>query len=98
MNSRGISLAAAAVLLVALTPLAFAQPQATQPTTPAPLVGDWFWGTISPTRYWNRDTGEFVGHGYGGSVSYVFEKDGTYKRYFYMETRLYGDVSTVFSA
>ena len=67
-------------------------------TVPAELVGDWFWGNISPTRYWNRDTGEFLGHGYSGALSYVFEKDGTYKRYFYLETRLGGDVSGIFSA
>ena len=65
---------------------------------PAALVGDWFWGNVSPTRYWNRDTGDFVGHGYSGALSYVFNKDGTYQRYFYLETRLYGDVSGLFSA
>jgi hypothetical protein len=65
---------------------------------PAGLVGDWFWGTVSPTRYWDRDTGDFVGHGYSGALSYVFAADGTYKRYFYLETRLGGDVSGIFSA
>jgi len=61
-------------------------------------VGDWFWGNISPTRYWDRDTGDFLGHGYSGALSYVFAADGTYKRYFYLETRLGGDVSGIFTA
>ena len=74
------------------------QPAAGESAVPAELVGDWFSGTVSPTRYWNRDTGEFVGHGYSGALSYVFEKGGTYKRYFYLEIRLGGDVSSIFSA
>jgi hypothetical protein len=72
----------------------------TRPATPLPagLAGDWFWGSISPTKYWDRDTGEFVGHGYSGALSYVFGADGTYKRYFYLEQRLGGETSGIFSA
>ena len=43
-------------------------------TTPAPRVGDWFWGTNSPTRYWNADTGEFVGRS-GGNLDHVIPRD-----------------------
>lgn len=114
MARLNVPLTAPAIVVLALAALAFAQegkpaersaPAANGPATatrkaavPAGLVGDWFWGTVSPTRYWDRDTGDFVGHGYSGALSYVFAADGTYKRYFYLETRLGGDVSGVFSA
>jgi hypothetical protein len=78
-----------------------ARAPATRPSAaavPEALVGDWFWGNVSPTRYWDADTGDFVGHGYSGALSYVFAKDGTYRRYFYLETRLGGSVSGIFSA
>lgn len=88
-------------LLVLMVGLSFAEgvvAEEKKDAVPPALVGDWFWGNVSPTRYWNRDTGDFVGHGYSGALSYVFNKDGTYRRYFYLETRLYGDVSGLFSA
>jgi hypothetical protein len=46
---------------------------------PAALVGSWFWGTASATRYVDSRTGDFVGNGGGGGVTYEFRADGTYR-------------------
>jgi len=52
---------------------------AAQQRIPAGLVGTWFWGTVSATRYVDSKTGDFVGNGGGGGVTYVFKADGTYQ-------------------
>jgi hypothetical protein len=65
---------------------------------PPGLAGDWFWGTVSPTQYRDRDTGEILGRGYSGALSYVFREDGTYQRHFYLEQRLGDSTSSIFSA
>jgi hypothetical protein len=77
---------------------AAAGPTSKDSALPAGIAGDWFWGTVSPTRYRDRNTGDLLGHGYSGALSYVFEPDGTYKRYFYLETRVIDETSSLFSA
>jgi hypothetical protein len=82
-NAVGIGVAGAALAMAAV--IAF--PQTARPAlqdskkVPAAVVGSWTWGTVSPGRYVNKITGEYVGHAGGGAVSHFFAADGTYTRY-----------------
>lgn len=103
VTCASLALAAAGVMARQEKQEAQPRPQRQEPAggkgaVPAAVAGDWFWGTVSPTRYRDRDTGDLLGHGYSGALSYVFEKDGTYKRYFYLETRVVDETSSLFSA
>jgi hypothetical protein len=92
---HSISFAAAAVLVAAACLAAPARiqgqvtkaktvksPAATRPAgrVPAALAGTWTWGTVSPGRYVDKVTGDYVGHAGGGATSYYFGKDGSHKR------------------
>lgn len=52
---------------------------------PAEMVGEWKWGTINPRTFYDKDSGAYLGHGGGMSCYFVFGKDGTYHKYFYVE-------------
>jgi hypothetical protein len=56
-------------------------------TTPKPLVGKWMYGSVSPTTYWDADTGVFQGNARGSSGIYEFDDAGHYKEYIYLELR-----------
>jgi hypothetical protein len=61
--------------------------QAAKPApVPAGLAGEWYRGSVSLARYVDARTGAYVGHNGGGSRTWVFAKDGTYKRYVYIDT------------
>lgn len=55
-------------------------------TTPAQVVGEWRYTTVSGKSYWDGSTGQYLGHGGGNSETYVFAKDGTFKDYVYIES------------
>lgn len=108
-----VTTAACAALTCCAASIAAAVPTPQQPspakaTAPAPrpgkiavpaeALGEWFWGTTSPLTYRDALTGDYVGQGYGGALTYIFYKNGTYKRYFFLETRLGSDYSSIFSA
>lgn len=57
---------------------------------PADLVGDWLYGTISPTNFWDDHTGQYEGSAYGISDYYRFDGDGTFEEYTYLYTQSYG--------
>lgn len=57
---------------------------------PSSLAGDWFYGTISPTNFYDDHTGEYSGNAYGIGVYMQFAPNGTYKEYFYAYTQTYG--------
>jgi hypothetical protein len=92
-----------AILPVGLTGAARAQGAAEKPSNPkatkvpASVVGEWFWGTVSPSYYVDRNTGEFLGNSSGGGSSFVFKADGTYQRYVLIQTRLGGSTSEIFA-
>jgi hypothetical protein len=54
------------------------------------LVGTWGFTTISGTTYWDAQTGAYRGSGSGGSQSYTFIRNGTYKMFNYIKARTYG--------
>lgn len=55
------------------------------PSTPAELVGEWRYGSVSGTTYWDSSSGAYSGHGGGQSDTLIFAKDGTYKEYAFIE-------------
>lgn len=57
---------------------------------PSELAGDWLYGSISPTNFWNDHTGTYSGNAYGFSDYVMLEADGSYKRYIYIYTEYYG--------
>ncbi|HEV7298584.1 MAG TPA: hypothetical protein VGN72_04405 [Tepidisphaeraceae bacterium] len=80
-----------------------AEPPTTVPTTqaakpagtvPQELLGEWFQGTISPTSYWDTQSGKYLGNASSMGSTYRFHPDGTYEEYVYIETRMY-NVQTV---
>jgi hypothetical protein len=65
--------------------------QAAQPSSGASaLVGTWGFTSISGTTYWDKSTGAYMGSGSGGSQSYTFAPDGTYKLFNYVKAGSYG--------
>jgi hypothetical protein len=59
-------------------------------SVPSEIVGEWRWGSISPTNFWNDHTGVYSGNAYGMSDHYVFNRNGTFKEYVYIYTQSYG--------
>jgi len=58
-------------------------------TVPDELVGQWYSGNVSPTDYYNPNTGSWSGAGYGEGVLYKFTRDGHYEFAFQLTSRLY---------
>jgi hypothetical protein len=56
---------------------------------PDELVGQWYSGNVSPTDYYNPNTGSWSGAGYGEGVLYKFTRDGHYEFAFQLTSRLY---------
>jgi hypothetical protein len=91
----------AAVALLSLSTLAAAcggSDSATGPSigdtprseVPEELVGDWLYGSISPTNFWNDHTGQYAGNAYGFSDYWQLDEDGSFQRYIYIYTQNYG--------
>ena len=62
----------------------------TTPRTAVPdeLVGQWYSGDVSPTDYYNPNTGHWSGAGYGKGMLYTFTRDGRYEFAFQLASRL----------
>ncbi len=60
------------------------------PSTPTEMVGKWKWGTINPTWFEDKYTGEYKGHGGGVSAYFEFEKNGKFKHFVYVEMNTNG--------
>jgi len=57
---------------------------------PSALVGDWRYGSVSPTNFYSDHTGAYSGNAYGFSRHYTFFADGSYKDYVYIYAESYG--------
>jgi hypothetical protein len=57
---------------------------------PTQLLGKWSFTSISGTTYWDKSTGAYMGSGNGGSQTYTFYSNGTYKFFNYIKTNSYG--------
>ncbi len=64
---------------------------------PAELVGEWMHGTLSPTTFWDKQTGVYQGNGRSMASYLILNADGTYKEYVYIEMRMYNMVTTVWT-
>jgi hypothetical protein len=57
---------------------------------PAELVGQWSYGSISPTNFWNEHTGQYAGNAYGVGAWFTFRSRGAYEQFIYQYTQNYG--------
>jgi hypothetical protein len=100
----GLAAMSGAILVtVCLGRVAVAQEGKEKPATtaakiPSSLVGEWFWGTVSPSYYVDKNTGAFLGNSTGGGQTLIFKANGTYQRYVLIQTRLSLSTSEVFAA
>lgn len=53
-------------------------------------AGRWSYGSVSPTTYWDADTGRFSGNARGSAGILEFDDAGHYTEYLYLELRTYG--------
>lgn len=60
---------------------------------PTELVGQWNYGTISPTNFWNDHTGQYVGNAYGVGAWFTFKSRGAYEQFIYIYTQSYSCVT-----
>lgn len=64
---------------------------------PPELVGEWFEGSVSPTNYYDSQTGRHVGNARSmGSILKIYA-DGTYEKYVYIYMRTYNLESEVWT-
>lgn len=73
--------------------LADTDPRDAQSSTPRQVQGKWIYGSISPTTYWDSDTGRFLGNARGSAGIFEFDDAGHYKQYVYGEMRTYNLVN-----
>ncbi len=66
---------------------------AVENTTPTQVQGKWIYGSVSPTTYWDSDTGKFLGNARGSAGIFEFDDAGHYKQYVYGEVRSYNIVN-----
>lgn len=61
------------------------------PSTPVPdqLSGEWVYGNISPTNFWNDHTGQYSGNAYGIGVILDLKPNGRYTQMVYIYTQQY---------
>lgn len=67
------------------------------PSMPAELVGKWKWGTINPTWFEDKYTGEYKGHGGGVSAYFDFDKSGKFRHHVYIEMNTNGYKNQTFT-
>jgi hypothetical protein len=65
-------------------------PPPTSGAVPSAVVGNWRYGSVSPTNFYNDHTGAYSGNAYGFSRHYTFDRNGTYKDYVYIYAESYG--------
>lgn len=83
-------------LLVLAASIAACSDSSTGPNTDTPstlvpdeLAGEWVYGTISPTNFWDDHTGQYVGNAYGIGVILDLEPNGRYSQMVYIYTQAY---------
>lgn len=61
------------------------------PVTPVPstLSGEWVYGNISPTNFWNDHTGQYAGNAYGIGVFLDLKPNGRFTQMVYIYTQQY---------
>jgi hypothetical protein len=64
-------------------------PNTPRTAVPDELVGQWYSGDVSPTDYYDPNTGSWSGSGYGEGLMYTFTRDGRYEFAFQLTSRLY---------
>jgi hypothetical protein len=97
LRARSLLLLLACAALACGTDDADADPSgpdgaAAAPSTRVPdeLVGTWYSGDVSPTQFYNPNTGQWGGSGYGKGLFYTFKQDGRYEFGFQLTSQLYG--------
>jgi hypothetical protein len=65
--------------------------------TPPAFCGRWSYGSVSPTTYWDADTGRFAGNARGAAGILEFDDAGHYTEYVYLEMRTYHVTSKVWT-
>jgi hypothetical protein len=66
----------------------------TNGTVPAELVGSWYYGSVSPTNYYNPGSGQWS-NAYGEGMFYTFKADGTFEFGYEVQAGSYGCTNTV---
>lgn len=61
---------------------------------PTKLIGKWSYGSVSPTTFWDSNTGVFRGNARGSASIMQFNADGTYTEYTYFEITSYSIKTT----
>ena len=64
--------------------------------TPSELVGTWIHGLISPTDFYDANTGEWVDNAYGTAVLFTFTADGRYTQDILIKSSAYSCRTQVF--
>lgn len=86
-----------AIVMVALLAAACSDKNATGPDdfdtpatdVPSQLSGEWMYGMISPTNFWNDHSGQYSGNAYGIGVWLDFTPNGRYTQLVYIYTQQY---------
>ncbi len=63
-------------------------------TVPAELVGSWYYGSVSPTNYYDPGSGQWS-NAYGEGMFYTFEANGTFEFGYRVVAGAYGCTNTV---
>jgi len=64
--------------------------------TPSELVGTWVHGLISPTDFYDANSGEWIDNAYGTAVLFTFTADGRYTQDILIKTSAYSCRTQVF--
>jgi hypothetical protein len=85
MNNLALKMILAFGIAVAALTVAEAKSSPITNSIPSEMVGKWKWGTINPTWFEDKYTGEYKGHAGGVSAYFDFDKNGNFKHYVYIE-------------
>ncbi len=61
---------------------------------PAALLGSWYYGSVSPTNYYDPGSGQWS-TGYGAGMFYTFRADGTFEFGYAVQAGSYGCTNSV---
>lgn len=64
---------------------------------PAALVGEWNYGAISPTNFWNDHTGQYAGNAYGVGAWFTFASDGSFDLFVYQYVQNYNCTTQIWT-
>lgn len=63
-------------------------------SVPPELVGSWYYGSVSPTNYYNPNSGQWS-NAYGEGMFYTFKADGTFEFGYRVYAGSYGCTNTM---